>query len=106
MTLTASAFSDLNGNGQQDAEEPDLEDMTFVWRVDGGEEIAQGAGGVWQVQREAPFGKHELLFFHAEHLTARYAFIIETSLEPLTLTRYEALRPIRGRVFLPLVRRN
>ena len=106
VTLTASAFSDINGNGQKDEGEPDLENATIVWRTASGSEIDRSTGGVWQITREVPFGTYELLFFHAEHLTARYAFIIETSLEPLTLERREALRPIRGRVFLPLVRRN
>lgn len=103
VTLTASAFSDLNSNGLQDAEEPALDGVTFIWYTDEGVEIARGSGSSWQSTHNIPFGKYRLLLLHPEHLPAQHLFSVEAALEPLALDFHVGLRPVRGRAFLPLV---
>lgn len=106
VTLTVSAFSDIDGDGLQGGEEPNLDAVTFIWRTAGGTEIDRATGGVWQVAREVPFGNYELFFFHEEHLTTRMTFAVGTAFEPLAITYHRGLLLIRGRIFLPLVQKQ
>ncbi len=106
VTLTISAFSDTDGDGQQSMEEPSLNDVAFIWRSVAGAEIDHGAGGIWETAHEVPFGNYEILILHANHLTGRIPVTVGISPDPMNIEYQAGLLPVQDRVFLPLMLKN
>lgn len=103
VTVTLSAFSDVNGNGEQDGEESNLDGVTFIWRDATGAEIEHGTGGTWKVTREVAFGNYEIIIVEAEHLSARIPLEVEAGFEAMQLQQHQGLLVLRGQSFLPAV---
>ncbi|MBN1923007.1 MAG: hypothetical protein JW892_17295 [Anaerolineae bacterium] len=106
VTVTVSAFSDLDGDGIQDEGESNLEEVAFAWRDATGAEVASYTGAAWTVAQEVPFGDYEILILKEGYLTARIPLDVALALEPLHVQQHQGLLPIRGQSYLPLVLRK
>ena len=103
VTVTLSAFSDLDGDGLQDEGESNLEGVTFAWRDATGAEVVSHTGDTWTVAREIPFGEYKIIISKEGHLIAQIPLEVEMGFDPLHLQQHLGLLLVRGQSYLALV---
>ncbi len=105
VTLSATAFSDPNHDGQQTGDEPALPDAEFHWEDGAGARIATLTGGE-TVTETVAVGAYRLRAWAPDHLPATYAFDVPPGETPQVVTWTAALHPVVARVYLPLITRG
>lgn len=106
VTLSVTAFSDLNGNDSKETEEPWVEDATLLWKGPTGTPLLDAVGGPWEITQEVLTGPHSLYLSHSDHLPQSLTFQVESGAVPQVVTYTVGLRLIRARVYLPTVLRS
>ncbi|MGC9400464.1 MAG: hypothetical protein ACP5HM_15195 [Anaerolineae bacterium] len=105
VVLTATAFSDVDGDGVQSGAEITLDNVTMRWLDAEGDLVAEAITRTWNVSRTVDLGTQHLTFEHADHLPGRATFDVPDGATPLIITHTQPLHPIVARLYLPLVLR-
>ncbi len=107
VALTATAFSDVDGDGLQSGiDEVTLDNVTMRWADNGGTVITETVTQTWALTWTVDLGTYHLIFDHADHLPGQTSFEVRWGSAPLVVTHTQPLRPIVARIYLPLVLRQ
>jgi len=102
IALSVTAFSDQNGNGSQDIEDPLLSNVTASWMTPGFK-LTDIFSDSWTVTQTVPVGTQSIMLDHQEHLPKGVSFEAEPGENPQIVTLTLGLHPIAARLYLPII---
>lgn len=106
VTLSVTTFLDDNANGTWEVEEAAPTAPVIVWRDGTGNPVASTMTPFWQITRTVNEGQHSVSVRVPDYIAAPRAFQITAGPDPIAFTLQIGLRPVIGRSYLPLVRRQ